>query len=86
MTSPRFPSLIPPILLIEDNPGDARLVHEAMKESKIANELHHVLTAELGLQFLRGQEPFVDVPRPGLILLDLNLPRMTGQYLFRWWY
>ena len=67
------------ILLVEDNEGDARLAKEAMRDSKIKNVLHHVWNGEEAMAFLRRQPPFARAPRPGLILLDLNLPRKDGR-------
>lgn len=67
------------ILLVEDNPGDALLVKEAMLENRIGNLLYHVVDGEQALQFLHQQAPLSEVPRPDLILLDLNLPGMDGR-------
>ena len=67
------------ILLVEDNPGDAELARQAMKDSKIRNNLHHVEDGDAALQFLRRLPPYENAPRPGLILLDLNLPGRDGR-------
>jgi CheY-like chemotaxis protein len=67
------------ILLVEDDPGDVRMTQEALAESKVANNLHVVADGEAAVAFLRCKEPYADAPRPGLILLDLNLPRMDGR-------
>lgn len=67
------------ILLVEDNPGDARLAVEALKESKVHNNLHHVWDGVEAMRFLRRQEEHAGVPPPDLILLDLNLPRKDGR-------
>src|SRR5215207_8545402 len=67
------------ILLVEDNPGDARLAAEALKENKVRNNLHHVLDGVEAMRFLRREAPYSGVPRPDLILLDLNLPRKDGR-------
>ena len=67
------------ILLVEDNPGDARLAQEALKESKVHNNLHHVSDGVEAMAFLRRRERFAGVPPPDLILLDLNLPRKDGR-------
>lgn len=67
------------ILLVEDNPGDVRLTREALKDAKVANTLHVVEDGVSALDFLRRHPPFSDVPRPDLILLDLNLPRKNGR-------
>ncbi len=67
------------ILLVEDNPGDARLTREAFRDSKLLNTLHHVEDGVEALAFLRREGPFKAMPRPDLVLLDLNLPRMDGR-------
>jgi len=67
------------ILLVEDSPGDQRLTREALKEGKINNNLYIVEDGEEAIAFLKRKEPFTTVPRPDLILLDLNLPKMNGQ-------
>jgi CheY-like chemotaxis protein len=67
------------ILLVEDNPGDARLTIEALREAKVRNELEHVIDGEQALALLRRQGRFSDSARPDLILLDLNLPKMDGR-------
>lgn len=67
------------ILLVEDNEGDVRLTREAFEEGHIRNRLHVVNDGEQALLFLRRQEPYADAPRPDLILLDLNLPRLDGR-------
>ena len=67
------------ILLVEDNPGDARLTREALALSKIRNRLHHVRDGEEAIAFLRHQPPHALAPEPDLILLDLNLPRRSGR-------
>jgi len=67
------------ILLVEDNPGDARLTIEAMREAKVRNRIHVVEDGVEAMEFLRRQGRFGDAPRPDLILLDLNLPRKDGR-------
>jgi CheY-like chemotaxis protein len=71
------------ILLVEDNPGDARLIREALKDSKLPNIVHHAKDGVEGLAFLQKDEPYADAPRPDLILLDLNMPRMNGLELLK---
>lgn len=67
------------ILLVEDNPADARLTREALSEGRMLNRLHHVKDGIEALQFLRGEDAFADAPTPDVILLDLNLPRKDGR-------
>ena len=67
------------ILLVEDNDGDVRLTREALKEGRIRNRLHVVSDGEQALAFLNREGPHADAPRPDLILLDLNLPRLDGR-------
>jgi len=67
------------ILLVEDNPGDTRLVIEAMREAKIDNYIHVVEDGVEAMQFLRREGRYDDAPRPDLILLDLNLPKKDGR-------
>jgi two-component system response regulator len=67
------------ILLVEDNPGDVRLAQEALKESKVRNKLYVVEDGVEAMAFLRRQGKYAGVPRPDLILLDLNLPRKSGR-------
>ncbi len=71
------------ILLVEDNPGDRRLTAEALKEAKIRNELHAVNDGAAAMAFLRRQCEYVGAPRPGLVLLDLNLPKMDGREVLK---
>jgi CheY-like chemotaxis protein len=67
------------ILLVEDNPGDVRLTREALKDSKLHNNLHVVEDGVEALAFLRREGQFSAVPTPDIILLDLNLPRKSGR-------
>jgi CheY-like chemotaxis protein len=67
------------ILLVEDNPGDARLTIEALKEAPVRTRLNHVADGVEALAFVRRQGRHAQAPRPGLILLDLNLPRKDGR-------
>lgn len=67
------------ILLVEDNEIDVFLAREALQDAKIRNTLHVVTHGVEAIQFLRHEDPFVEAPRPDLILLDLNLPRMDGR-------
>jgi chemotaxis family two-component system response regulator Rcp1 len=67
------------ILLVEDNPGDVRLTKEALKEGKVYSNLHTVKDGVEAMEFLRRQGKYAAVPRPDIILLDLNLPRKDGR-------
>ena len=67
------------ILLVEDNLGDVRLTQEAMKEGKVKNHLSVVNDGVEALKFLNREGKFSDAPKPDLILLDLNLPKMNGK-------
>jgi two-component system, chemotaxis family, response regulator Rcp1 len=67
------------ILLVEDNEGDARLAKEAMRDSKVSNTIHHVPDGVEAMAFLRKEGNYADMPRPDLILLDLNLPKKDGR-------
>jgi CheY-like chemotaxis protein len=66
------------VLLVEDDEGDVLMTREAFEHYKIHNTLHVVTDGEQALQFVRQQGDFADAPRPGLIMLDLNLPRRDG--------
>jgi chemotaxis family two-component system response regulator Rcp1 len=67
------------ILLVEDSVADVRLTQEALRDARIANDLHVVGDGEEAMRFLRQEDDFADVPRPDLVLLDLNLPRKDGR-------
>jgi len=67
------------VLLVEDDPGDALMTKEAFEHHKIRNVLHVVKDGVEALEFLRREGRYTDAPRPGLILLDLNLPRKDGR-------
>jgi two-component system, chemotaxis family, response regulator Rcp1 len=67
------------ILLVEDNPGDARLTKEAFRESKLRNNLHVCADGLEALDFLRERGKYAGAARPDLILLDLNLPKKDGR-------
>jgi len=71
------------ILLVEDNSGDVRLTVEALKRSKIRNSMNVVADGEEAMAFLRREGKYGDVPRPDLVLLDLNLPRKDGREVLK---
>lgn len=67
------------LLLVEDNPGDARLVEEAFKDAHLTNTLHVVSDGEAALEFVYQRGEYADATRPDLVLLDWNLPRTSGE-------
>jgi CheY-like chemotaxis protein len=67
------------ILLVEDNPGDARLALEVFQDAKVRNTLHLVDNGQEAMDFLRKEGKHARVQRPDLILLDLNLPGKDGR-------
>ena len=67
------------ILLVEDNPGDVVLTKRALRSGKVLNNLHVVNDGTDALAFLRKEGKYEQAPRPDLILLDLNMPRVSGQ-------
>jgi CheY-like chemotaxis protein len=70
------------ILMADDDPDDRLLTEDALKEARLANEIRFVENGEELLQYLRHQGKFADktlYPRPGIILLDLNMPKMDGR-------
>lgn len=71
------------ILLVEDNPADVRITTEAMKDSKIKNNLNIVNDGVEALNFLRKTGKYADAPKPDLILLDLNLPKKDGRAVLK---
>lgn len=66
------------ILLVEDNPGDVRLVEEAFKDACLANDLRVVTDGDEALEYVYQRGEYADAPRPDVVLLDWNLPRMGG--------
>jgi CheY-like chemotaxis protein len=69
---------LPSVLLVEDDPGDVLLVREALAEHKVANRLDVVGDGVQAIEFLRREGRYASAERPGLVLLDLNLPRKSG--------
>jgi CheY-like chemotaxis protein len=67
------------VLLVEDDAGDVRITREALQGSKLVHNLHVVDNGERAVDFLRRHGDYPDAPRPDLILLDLNLPRLDGR-------
>ena len=69
------------ILLVEDSPTDVMLTQEAMEQYKVVNPLDIVEDGVDAMDYLKGRGKYAEqpAPRPGLIILDLNLPRMSGR-------
>ncbi len=66
------------ILVVDDNPGDVRLTVEALRDGEMQNSLHTARDGAEAIAFLRRKGKYGDAPRPDLILLDLDMPRMGG--------
>jgi CheY-like chemotaxis protein len=66
------------VLLVEDDPGDVMIAEEALKASRLKSKLTVVPDGVEALKYLRREGTYADAERPDLILLDLNLPKMTG--------
>jgi len=71
------------VLLVEDSPGDVRLTREASKDAEVHINLHVASDGVEAMDFLRREGRNVDVPRPDLILLDLNLPKKSGREVLK---
>lgn len=69
----------PAVLVAEDNRADVRLIREAMELCGIKATLRFVRDGDQAMAYLRREEPYADAPRPGVIFLDLNLPRKDGR-------
>ena len=67
------------ILVVEDNPGDVRLLEEAFHDASLANTLHVVTDGDEALDFVYQREEYADAPVPDLTLLDWNLPTVGGE-------
>jgi CheY-like chemotaxis protein len=67
------------VLLVEDDPGDVMMTREAFQDYKLHNQLHVVSDGAEAMAFLRHEGEYAGRPRPDLVLLDLNLPRMDGR-------
>jgi CheY-like chemotaxis protein len=67
------------LLLVEDDPGDVVMTREALSDARVLHNLHVIDNGESAVAFLRREGRYSDVPRPDLIFLDLNLPRLDGR-------
>lgn len=67
------------ILVVEDNPGDARLIREILNENKLYSSLYIVNDGVEAMSYLHNEGKFSIAPKPDLIILDLNLPRKDGR-------
>lgn len=67
------------ILLVEDSPSDIRLTEIALQKSKLRNQLHVTQDGSEAIAFLKREAPYLNAPRPDLVLLDLNLPQIDGR-------
>ena len=67
------------ILLVEDEPADARLTREALRDARVINEIHVVPDGTEAMQYLRREGPYASAKRPDLVILDLNLPGKDGR-------
>src|SRR5271155_4273968 len=71
------------VLLVEDSAGDVRLTREAFKDAKVLINLHVACDGAEAMAFLGRQGDYANVPRPDLILLDLNLPKKDGRAVLK---
>ena len=71
------------VLLVEDNADDVELTLEALKDSKVRMDIHVVSDGIAAMKFLHREEEYAGKPRPDLVLLDLNLPKMDGREVLK---
>lgn len=79
--------MIKPILLVEDSEDDSEILLHALKKAGVANPVFTVRSGEKAIAYLRGDGDFADrenFPLPGVVLLDLNLPKINGFEILKW--
>ena len=80
-------SVQPSILVVEDNPDDVLLLQRAFRRANLPNPLQFVSDGQQAMEYLGGSPPYDDraqYPVPGLVLLDLKLPKRTGHEVLQW--
>ena len=77
--NPAENDMLTQILLVDDNPGDIRLAREAFRDFEISVRTHETADGVDAMKFLKREGSHVSAPRPDMILLDLNLPKMDGR-------
>lgn len=71
------------ILLVEDNPGDVKLTEKAFENANLLNNMHHAADGEEAMDFLHQRGEYEDAPKPDIVLLDLNLPKLNGDEVLK---
>lgn len=74
---------VAPILLVEDNPGDVILIREMLLEHGLRGELRVIGDGDIACEFIARLDRDLEIPCPGLLILDLNLPRRSGREVLK---